>query len=292
MVLEYRLNRRGNACTGHEPEVRLRLSGDGRLEMIRTRSFAESERAGPGSFSGRIGKKTWDSVFARVSGMEWEAALPGLPMPGMSESNQVIALQRSGRTARFDVTGPVPPGHDRIAEGLGAVTALIREASADTLWSLDLGAEEGKSGKGLLRVRAVWTLRGKAPMRFRLPMPSLESDCGALGLRWMLRPKDVQGFTAVPSERNRAYPKGELKFDLRGEAKNPSKVEAIGPGSWQDLLPGDTIAVSAVFPVPKPKNSGRVEREGSLVHSGVPVAMAGSEDTSAVVTLFSGYFRF
>lgn len=288
MVLEYQLNRRGNACTGHEPEVRLRLSGDGRLEMIRTSSFAESERSGPGSFAGRIGKKTWDSVFAQVSGMEWETALPGLPMPGMSEANQVIMLQQAGRTARFDFTGSIPPGHDRIADGLSAVTAMIRDAAADTLWSLRLGAEEGKFRKGQLRVRAVWLLRGKTPLRFRLPVAGQGSDCGTLGLRWMLQPKDVQGFTAVPSERNWTYPKGELKR----EAKNPAKVEAIGPGTWQDLLPGDSISVYADFPAPKPKNSARVEREGNLVHMGIPVALAGSDDTLAVVTLFSRYFRF
>lgn len=288
MVLEYQLNRVSNACTGHEPETRLRLFGDGRLELTRTRSFAESERAGPGRFAGRIGKKTWDSVFAQVSGMEWETALSGLPMPGMSESNQVVALQGYGRTARFEFTGPIPPGHDRIAYGLRAVTALIRDAAADTLWSLRLGAEEGKFRKGRLRVRAAWILRGRTPMRFRFSVAGQESDCGTLGLRWMLRPKDVQGFTAVSSERNWAYPKGELKR----QAKTPVKVEASGSGTWQDLLPGDSLSVYADFTIPKPKNSARVEREGNLVHLGIPVALSGSDDTLAVVSLFSRYFRF
>ncbi len=296
MVLEYRLNRRANACSGHEPEVRLRLSGDGRLELLRTRSFAESDRAGPGSFSGRIGKKAWDSVFARVSGMEWETALPGLPMPGMSESDQVTELRRAGRSARFEFSGAVPPGHDRIADGLAAVTGMIRAATADTLWSLRLGAEAGKSKQGVLRARAAWSLRGKSPLRFRMPLEggksgevdggNRENGCGALGLRWTLQPKDVQGFTAVPSERNWTFPKDGLKMARRGAG------QAIGPGTWQELQPGDSISVSVDFPAPKAKNSARVEREGSLVHAGIPVTLAGSEDTLAVVTLFSGYFRY
>lgn len=286
LVLEYQLNRRANLCTGHEPEVRLRLSADGRLEMLRTRSFAESDRAGPGGFSGRIGKKAWDSVFAQVSGMEWETSLPGLPMPGMSESNQVIELRRSGRTARFEFTGAVPVGHDRIADGLAAVTGMLRAAAADTLWSLNLAAEAGKYKQGALRVRASWSLRGKSPLRLRMPLEGGETGCGSIGLRWTLLPKDVQGFTAVPSERNWTYPKSGMKTDRRG------KGETIGPGTWQELQPGDSISVSADFPATKAKNSSRVEREGSLMHSGIAVALAGSEDTLAVVTLFSGYFRF
>ena len=304
VVLEYRLNRRTNACTGPEPEVRLRLSGDGRLELLRTRSFAESDRAGPGSFAGRIGKKAWDSVFAQVSGMEWETALPGLPMPGMSESNQMIELRQAGRTARFEFTGPVPPGHDRIADGLSAVTGMIRAATADTLWSLRLGAEAGKYTQGVLRVRSSWSLRGNSPVRFRMPAVGGDTGCGVLGLRWSLQPKEVQGFTAVPSEKKWAFPKNGLMMERmdvwandwkrhRKAAGKPAGLgQAIDPGTWQELQPGDSITVSGEFPVPKAKNSSRVEREGSLMHLGIPVARAGSEDTLAVVTLFSGYFRF
>jgi hypothetical protein len=324
VVLEYRLHRRSNACTGLEPEVRLRLSGDGRLELLRTRSFAESDRAGPGGFSGRIGKRAWDSLFAQVSGMEWETALPGLPMPGMSESRQVIELRQAGRAARFEFSGAVPAGHDRIANGLAAVTGMIRAATADTLWSLSLGAEPGKYKQGVLRTRAAWTLRGKSPMRFRMPVEGGKDmeggdggnggdggdggkggkggkgGCGTLGLRWTLLPKDVPGFTAVPSERNWTFPKNGLKMDRRNEGKYDSKAagkptgmgQGIAPGAWQELQPGDSVSVSGVFLIPKAKNSSRVEREGSLMHMGIPVGLAGSEDTLAVVTLFSGYFRF
>lgn len=304
VVLEYRLNRPAIACTGGEPEVRLRLFGDGRLELLRTRSYTESDFAGPGSFAGRIGKKTWDSVFAQVSGMEWETALPGLPMPGMSETDRVIELRLAGRTARFESSGTVPAGHDRIADGLSAVTGMIRAATADTLWSLRFGAEAGKYKQGVLRVRASWILRGNTPVRFRLPVEGGENGCGSLGLRWSLQPKDVQGFTAVPSEKNLAFPKNGLKMEGMNDGKGDRKVDrkiagkpagagqAIDPGTWRELQPGDSISVSGEFPVPKAKNSSRVEREGSLMHLGIPVAMAGREDTSAVVTLFSGYFRF
>lgn len=61
--------------------------------------------------------------------------------------------------ARFESVGAVP-GHDRIADGLAAVTGMIRAETADTLWSLGLGAEAGKYRQRVLRVRASWSLRG------------------------------------------------------------------------------------------------------------------------------------
>ncbi|MDB5103470.1 MAG: hypothetical protein JWP91_1159 [Fibrobacteres bacterium] len=278
LVFEYQLNRRSNACTGHEPEIRLRVFANGKLELFRTRSFAESDRFGPGSFQGKAGKAEWDSLFRMAANMEWEDARGGQPRPDGSGSNQVMILNHAGRTARFDLTGPVPPGQESIADGLGAVNALMRPAEADTVWSLGLGASEPKYRKGGLQVRAVWVLRGRIPLRIRLPLPGAQPDCGVFGLRWTQVPKDVQGFTAVPSERNWAYPKAST---LGKDA-----------GTWKDLKPGDSLSVSLAFPLPKAKNATRVTREGSLMHPGFPVSLAGYSDTLATVTLFSDYFQF
>ena len=275
LALEYQFHRTDGLCKGREPEIHLRLHGDGRLDLFRTRSWAESDRSGPGRFQGRIGKAAWDSLLLQVSDMKWEEE-GGLPLPGIAESDQVILLHAGGRTASFDFGGPVPKGQERIRNGLGAVTGLLQPAEKDTVWSLALGHADAKYRKGRLKVRAVWSLRGILPLRFRLPAPGRQPECGIVALRWTLQPKDVQGFTAVSAERNWAYP------------GSPDK-EA---GAWKEIQPGDSIAVAYAFPLPKPKNAARVEREGSLMHLGFPVAFAGSADTLAVVTLFSGYFRF
>jgi hypothetical protein len=123
-------------------------------------------------------------------------------------------------------------------------------------------------------------------------------ECGTIGLHWSQRPKDIQGFTAVPSKKSWAYPIS------RGKTKSQYKQPGAEPGSWKDIRPGDSVSLAMELPFPKPGKAARVFREGKLMHLGFSVALQepvgssaedstkGSADTSAVVTLFSDYFGF
>ena len=106
MVLEYQVNRHSNACTHDWSESRLRLHGDGGLSLLITRSHAEDERSGPGSYRGRIGKARWDSVFTAISRMKRVEAGLLMPMPGIHDANlKAMRLVAAGKQRRAETMG-------------------------------------------------------------------------------------------------------------------------------------------------------------------------------------------
>jgi hypothetical protein len=273
VVLEYQVNRHSNACTHGGGESRLRLHGDGGLSLLVTRSHAEDERFGPGSFRGRIGKSRWDSVFAAIARMKRVEAGAMMPMPGIHEANQILILESGGRTADFSLTGSIPPSQELLAAGFEAASGLLGEARKDTLWSLGLAGSAKRDRGGRVSVRAAWTLRGDRPVRIKLPSAAKPPACPSMELRSHRVIEEEEGVTS-------------LSPDIRSTAlrKAPRGAQA-----WKEIRPGDSISAELDFgPLGKPDRA----LEARLVHTGFPVVSAATGDTLAVVTLFSGAFRF
>lgn len=271
-VFEYHLDRPSNACARDLPEARTLLRGDGRLDKVVTRSFAETEAYGPGRFAGRIGKAQWDSAFAALAAMRWAPRGP-LPMPGMSQGHALIVLRLGGKEAEFSFAGGVPPGQDAISAGLSAAARLASAAERDTLWALRLSAAFPKSGKSGLSFQALWTLRGSRPVRVLLPRAAAAASpaCGSLELAWHVPPVEKEGVTPLPPDIQRAAPKSP----------------PTSPGAWKDLRPGDTLRLPLVFSVP----AGKPPRSGRLTHLGMAIVEPGGADSLAI-TLFSEAFDF
>lgn len=270
VVLEYALARQSNACDRDLPESRTLLRGDGRLERVVTRSFAETEDHGPGRFAGRLGKPGWDSAFAALAAMRWAPRGP-LPMPGMSEGHALIVLRQGGQEAEFSFAGGVPPGQDAISAGLSAADRIASASQGDTLWSLRLSTVSPETGKSGLSLQALWTLQGIRPVRVRLPLAAAPPACGSLEFAWHVPPVEKEGVTPLPPDIHRASPK----------APPPS------PGAWRDLRPGDTLRLPLRFPLP----AGKPPRSGRLTHLGMDVAEPGRPDSLAI-TLYSEDFPF
>jgi hypothetical protein len=271
-VCEYHLDRPSNACARDLPESRTRLRGDGRLDKVVTRSFAETEDYGPGRFAGRIGKAQWDSAFAALAAMRWAPRGP-LPMPGMSQGHALIVLRLGGKEAEFSFAGGVPPGQDAISAGLSAAARLASAAERDTLWALRLSPASPGTGKAGLSLQSLWTLRGTRPIRVRLPRTAAAASpaCGSLELAWHVRPVEKEGVTSLPPEIHRAS----------------LKVQPPSPGAWKDLRPGDTLRLPLDFPLP----DGKSPRSGRLTHLGMAIVEPGGTDSLAI-TLFSEAFDF
>lgn len=277
LVLEYQVNRHSNTCTNHQPEIGLRLYGDGRLALLVTRSWAETDDNGPASTRGVIGRAGWDSLFSAIAKMKWlpVAADPFLPMPmpGMSESNYTVRIHSAGKQAEFSLSGSVPDMQDLIRNGLHAASALVESAESDTLWSLRLAGTAPKVKNGILTVKAQWRLKGSQPLRIRMPVKDAPPACGSMELSWIHPAKEVDGETPLPPEIQR------VKL-----AKAPT-----GAGAWKTLKPGEPVEMESSFALSKSPGGAR---RGSLIHLGFPISLAGATDTLAVVTLFSGDFNF
>jgi hypothetical protein len=273
VVLEYHVNRHSNECTHDWSESRLRLHGDGGLSLLITRSHAEDERFGPGSFRGRIGKARWDSVFTAISRMKRVEAGLLMPMPGIHDANQVLMLKRGGRTADLNLTGGMPPSQELLAAGFEAASGLLREARQDTLWSLGLAGRVQRDREGRASLRAAWILRGGLPVRIRLPSAAEPPACPSMEMRSHPPIREEEGVTPLPPEIRRST----LRKAPRGAL------------AWKDIRPGDSLLVDLDFGSLGP--DGQV-LEARLVHSGLPVVSPVTGDTLALVTLFSRAFRF
>ncbi len=267
VVLEYRLGRHAGPClNGTGTEQLLRLRGDGSLSLLRTRSHAESEIAGPARFSGRLSKAEWDSLFASLSRMKWADGGPTMPMPGMAETNRAIRLKRGKQEAGFDVTGHLPPAQATVAAGLDAASDAMRRAMADTLWALVLTGAKAERKDGVLKVKGIWRLEGRSTLRLRLPAAGNDPGaCGSANLRWTLLEPEEPGVTSLPSELQDA-----------SLASLPPRA-----GSWVDLRPGDTASVILAYAVPKSAEAERKKTKGSsleaqLILAGATVVDIGS----------------
>ncbi len=273
LVMEYQVNRHTNTCTNQLPESTLRLYGDGRLSLLYTRSFADSDRNGPGSFIGSISKGEWKSLFAQLSRMEWVESSGILPMPGMSESNFVILLYSKGRQEVFSFTGNIPPNQNRIVDGLKATSDLVRRAKKDTLWNVKLTGSAKKVGHELLLVETKWSLTGKQSIKFNLPLVSVNYPaCGSMGLHWYSTRNERAG--------TKTYPILNIQM--------PPMDTLPDGGFWKELSPGESFSVQLKFSLTE---GHKVGSKGKLNHLGMSIVLPEAGDTLGA-SLFSKEFDF
>jgi hypothetical protein len=236
----------------HGDEQRLRLRGDGALSLLRTRSHAETDLAGPARFSGRLTRAEWDSLFAALSRMQWMSGGLSMPMPGMAETHRDLRLKRGKQEAGFDVTGHLPPAQATVAAGLDAASEAMRRASADTQWTLVLTGAKAERKNGVLKVKGTWRLKGRSSLRLRMPVAGSDPGaCGSAGLRWTLLEPEEPGVTSLHPELRDA----------------PLASPLPRAGSWVDLRPGDSTSVILDFAVPPSAEAERNKVKGSLLQA-------------------------